>query len=624
MSETPAHPQPGPSEPDLRAMRRLSPRRRTTTAGSEDALVAEQLAHFRIDPRGEYGQTLARIVERLYACGADMDKLWRVTADTIDSLDRSDRVAWFNAKKFLSFQIAKLLDTLQNPLRRTYQSLGYDLGTLSAKGPYAMFDNVSAIFSATPVIARTATYVYACAEWVADAFEGKEFLEQIYSRLLNPTSLSLANYIVDLEAGPYARDYLAWNFNSGMAAIDAALAHVLGQGDLLITSRHIYGGAHQLIHDWYAKPANLGVAVETFDGETAQDFADALDRILPRHADRIARKASDGTPREAYVYLESPCNPHGYVLDVPGICKLAHARGLRVLLDATVATPFLSRPLQRLDPAERPDFVIHSYTKDLTGTGSAIAGVVIGRNEDMFIPKGQSAGGKDWRQSLFWNVYYVKGAFLNADAAFEVLQGIRTLDVRMLTKCINTMVLARFLASNPDVRVHCNALPADPNHALCREQMFLGMPAPLFTLDMPSLPRDVFQRFFDSLDPTFAHMISLGQSNTIVSCPGLTTHSELDDAAQREAGISPSTIRVAVGDEDVRDLIAHFVAAARLCVDPEVPGFSDRFMSAANADRMVREVYLDVHRRYIDSKPRLNDAPVHPSTTKTSHGREVA
>ena len=588
-------------------MRKLSPRRRTTAAAGPDALVAEQLAHFRIDPSGEYGRVLADVVGRLYECGADLEKLWRVTAETIDSLDRADRVAYFNAKKFLSFQIAKLLDTLQNPMRRTYQSLGYDLGTLTAKGPYALFDNVSAIFSATPVIARTATYVYACAEWVADAFEGKEFLEQIYSRLLNPTSLSLANYIVDLEAGPHAREYLAWNFNSGMAAIDAALAHVLGQGDLLVTSRHIYGGAHQLIHDWYAKPANLGVAVETFDGETVEDFAAAWERIAKKHADRLAQKAADGTPRQAYVYLESPCNPHGYVLDVPGICRVAHDNGLRVILDAPVATPFLSRPLQRPSPDERPDFVIHSYTKDLTGTGSAIAGVVIGRNDDMFIPKGQTANGKDWRQSLFWNVYYVKGAFLNADAAFEVLQGIRTLDVRMLVKCINTIVLARFLSSHPDVRVRCNALPTDPNYDLCQRQMFLGLPAALFTLDMPTLPRDVFQRFFDSLDPTFAHMISLGQSNTIVSCPGLTTHSELDAEAQREAAITPSTIRIAVGDEDVKDLIAHWVAATRLCIDPEVPGFSSRFMPAAEADRMVREVYLDVHRRFVDSKPPLND-----------------
>jgi len=526
--------------------------------------------------------------------------LWRITAQTIDSLDRSDRVAYFNAKKFLAFQIAKLLDTLMNPLRRTYQSLNFSLSTQSAKGPYAMFDNVTAIFSATPVIARTATYVYACAEWVAEAFEGREFLEQIYSRLLNPTSLALANYIVDLEAGPYAREYLAWNFNSGMAAIDAALAHVLGQGDLLITARSIYGGAHQLIYDWYAKPANLGIVVETVDALTVGDFAKAWEGIAARHADLILPDAPNH--RHAYVYLESPSNPHGYVLDVPGICKFAHVRGLRVLLDATVGTPFLARPLQREDPAERPDFVIHSYTKDLTGTGSAIAGVVIGRNEDMFIPKGQSVGGKSWQQSLFWNVYYIKGAFLNADAAFEVLQGIRTLDVRMLHKCINTLILARFLNSHADICVHCAGLESDPNHGLCRDLLFLGLPAPLFTIEMPTLARETFQQFFDSLDPTFAHMISLGQSNTIVSCPGLTTHSELDEKAQHEAGITPSTIRFAVGDEDPGDLLLHLYASAKGCIDPVLPGFSAGWMSPEDADRMIRDCYLDVHRKYIESK----------------------
>jgi len=590
-----------PSEQDLRIMRSLSPKRKSTEAADVDALVAEQLAHYQIGPHSDYGQLLARVVSRLYACSVDLDRLWRITIDTIDSLDRSDRVAYFNAKKFLSFQIAKLLDTLQNPLRRTYQSLGYSLSTQSAKGPYALFDNVSAIFSATPVIARTATYVYACAEWVADAFQGKEFLEQIYSRLLNPTSLSLANYIVDLEAGPYAREYLAWNFNSGMAAIDAALSHVLGQGDVLVTARSMYGGAHQLIYDWYAKPANLGIVVEHFDGFTAREFAACWGRVEQRLAERLAH-------RQAYVYLESPCNPQGYVLDVPGICKFAHARGLKVLLDATVGTPFLSRPFQRHDPQERPDFVIHSYTKDLTGTGSAIAGVVIGRNEDMFLPKGQSAAGRSWEQTLFWNVYYVKGAFLNADAAFEVLQGIRTLDVRMLTKCINTIILARFLAAHSDITVHCAALADDPNHDLCRELMFLGLPAPLFTIDMPTLPRQTFQRFFDSLDPTFAHMISLGQSNTIVSCPGLTTHSELDEQSQRDAGISPATIRLAVGDEDARDLLAHLTAAARSCIDPDVPGFSSRWLKSSDADRMIRDVYLDVHRRYIQSKLPLDGA----------------
>ena len=485
--------------------------------------------------------------------------------------------------------MAKLLDTLQNPLRRTYQSLAYDRATQCAKGPYAVFDNVTAIFSANPVIARTATYIYACAEWIEDAFKGKELLLEIYSRLLNPTSVALANQIVDIEAGPFATEYFAWNFNSGMAAIDAALSHLLGRNDILITSRNIYGGAHQLIHDWFAKPANLAIAVESFDGFAAADFVDCVERVHDKYADRIA------AGRRVYVYLESPCNPHGYVLDVPGICRAAHGLGMRVMLDATVGTPFLCRPLVRKEPEERPDFVIHSYTKDLSGTGSVIAGVVIGRNEDMFLPKGESAGGVAWNETMFWNVYYVKGAFLNADAAFEVLQGLRTLEVRMLAKCINTQILVEVLGAHPDIQVHCNALPGDPNSALREELMFLGLSAPLFTTDMPSVPPRAFQRFFDNLSPTFGHMISLGQSNTIVSCPALTTHSELDAEALAAAGIHPTTIRFAMGDEDPLDLIRHFIETARLTIDPELPGF---FVGISKP-----------RRDYLDHPPLLHGCP---------------
>jgi O-acetylhomoserine (thiol)-lyase len=583
-------------EHSLARMKRLSPRRKTTQATDLDGLVSEQLAHFGIAPDTPFGEALARCARDMYEAQLDLEQLWRVTMETIDSLDRADRIAYFNAKKFLCFQLAKVLDTLQNPSRRTYQSLRYAPATLSAKGPYAVFDNVTAIFSANPVIARTATYIYACAEWIEDAFQGKELMLEIYSRLLNPTSISLANHIVDLEAGPYARQYLAWNFNSGMAAIDAVLSHVLGREDILITSRNIYGGAHQLIHDWYAKPSNLAVSVETFDGYDVESFIACWESVQQRYAERLA------SGRKAYVYLESPCNPHGYVLDLPAICREAHARGLRVMIDATVGTPFLIRSLQRKETAERPDFVIHSYTKDLSGTGSVIAGVVIGRNEDMFIPKGEKMGDASWDQTLFWNVYYVKGAFLNADAAFEVLQGLRTLEVRMLAKCINTQILAKFLDAHPGIKVYCNALPRDDNRPLGERLLFLGLAAPLFTTEMQNIPRDAFQRFFDSLAPTFDHMISLGQSNTIVSCPALTTHSELSQAQLDEAGISPTTIRFAVGDEDPMDLLAHFVHAARLAIDPVVPGFSEQFLSAESADQLVREVYLDVHRRYIEAK----------------------
>ncbi len=586
---------------ELAVMRNLSPRRNTTVAENVTELVAEQLVHFGIDPTTDHGRALARIAHHLYQAGADADALWRLSQQSIGSLDRSDRIAYFNAKKFLAFQTAKLLDTLQTPFRSSYQALQLNQSTQSAKGPYAVFDNVTAIFSATPVIARTATYIYACAEWIADAFQGKELLLEIYSRLLNPTSVSLANFIVDIEAGPYATEYFAWNFNSGMAAIDGVLSHLLGRDDVLISSRNIYGGAHQLIHDWYAKPSNLRIGVETFPGYGADDFEACWQRTQQKYADRFA------AGRKAYVYLESPCNPHGYALDVPGICRAAHASGLRVILDATVGTPFLIRPLQRDDPTERPDFVIHSYTKDLSGTGSTIAGVVIGRNQDMFVPKGESTNGVAWNETMFWNVYYVKGAFLSADAAFEVIQGMRTLGVRMLNKCINTEILARFFAAHPRIHVHCNALPDNENSPLREQLLFLGLPAPLFTIDIEGVSAEVFQRFFDSLEPMFAHMISLGQSNTIVSCPALTTHSELDEAALAASDIGPTTIRIAIGNEDPKDLIAQFIQSTRLTIEPHVPGFSEQFLAAAEIDKLVRECYVDGHRRFIDSKAAMAD-----------------
>ncbi len=570
--------------PNITRTRRLSPRRNSTQATDIPALVAEQLAHFGIDAQTPFGQKLAKVATRLYEAHDDLDDLWKITLKTVQTLDRSDRIAYFNAQKFLSFQLAKLLDDLQNPSRRSYQSLGYSEATVASKGPYAVFDNVAAIFSANPVIARTATYIYACAEWIQDAFEGKELLLEIYSRLLNPTSIALANQIVELEAGSQARDYFALNFNSGMAAIDATLAHVLGRDDVLIHSRNIYGGAFQLIHDWYAKPANLEIGVESFDGFGAEEFLGAWKRVQDKYRDRLA------AGREAYVVLESPCNPHGDVLDVSAICREAHRLGLRVILDATVGTPFLYRPLQRENAAERPDFVIHSYTKDLSGTGGVLGGVVIARNKDMFIAKGEPG----WDDTMFWNVYYVKGAFLTPDAAYEILQGMRTLDVRMLGKCINTQILQKFLSAHPSIRVHTVTTSG---------MTFLDLPAPLFTAEMPGVPRAAFQRFFDSLAPTFGHMISLGQANTIVSCPAFTTHSELDEAALAAAGISPTTIRYAVGDEDPKDLIAHFIAAAKLMIDPALPGFSGKFMSPAQIDALVRDTYLDTHRCYIESRP---------------------
>src|SRR6185436_17161288 len=272
-----------PSDSDshskLHQARRLSPRRSSSEAHDIDSLVAEQLAHFAISPETELGRALGRVARHLYGATVELHEVWGLTIRELSRLERRDRIALFNAKKFLCFQLAKLLDTLQNPFRQTYQSLVEGQSTRLVKGPYPIFDNVTAIFSATPVIARTATYLYACTEWVDDAFQGREPLLEVYSRLLNPTSISLANHIVDLECGPWAAEYMAWNFNSGMAAIDATLSHLVGARDIILSSRNIYGGAFQLLHDWFQKPSNLDVAVRFFDGFAEEDFRRALGQV---------------------------------------------------------------------------------------------------------------------------------------------------------------------------------------------------------------------------------------------------------------------------------------------------------------------------------------------------------
>lgn len=576
----------------------LSPRRNTTEATSIEGLVSEQLAHFGIDNNSEYGKALADTAGSLYQAQSDVKRLWDITSTTLKTLSKEDRVAYFNAKKFLSFQIAKILDTLQNPFRATYQSLA---GSSATQGHYPLFDNVTALFSATPVIVRTATYVYACTEWVDDAFQGKEFTHQIYSRLLNPTNISLANAIVDMEAGPYSADYLAWNFNSGMAAIDSMLSNVLSHGDVLVVSRNVYGGVYQLLHDFYARANRLDIHLVWFDGYTEAEFVACMEQAQKDHAERLETGAS------LHVYIESPCNPHGYVLDVPAICQHAHKHDALVMLDSTLATPVLHQPLQHQDKTARPDYVVHSYTKDICGSGATTAGVVIGEAYRMFQPKGACMNGYDWSKTMFWDVYYIKGAFLDSEKAFDVLNGMKTLPLRMISKVKNTQVFTRFLEAHPKIRVNSHALPSHSNAGLCEKQHKHGWPCALFTVDMApaGLEREVFTRFFDALEPAFSHQVSIGQNNTIVLCPALTSHSELSTEEQKKAGIELTTMRIAMGTDDVKQLIAHFMLAARHYIEPAMPGFCDGFMSPQDIDALYTSVTTEVSQQHHNDSPAM-------------------
>ncbi|WP_296745721.1 PLP-dependent transferase [Mesorhizobium sp.] len=596
----------------LADMRLLSPLRHTTDAESSLELAEEQARHFGIDTTTPFGRSLVNLAIRIYETNSASGDLLRATMEGLSQVDRKNRIAWFNAKRFISFQLAKILDTHQNPSRATYQSITTHDGSSISRGAYPLFDNVTALFSANPVITRTATYMFACSEWVEDAFNGREPLHHIYSRLLNPTSIALANHIVDVECGELSNQYMAWNFNSGMAAIDGILSHLLGARDILLVSRNIYGGAYQLIHDWYGKSSNLDVAVMFVDGFEGWDFAKAIAQCKIKYAERIAEG------RKVYCYIESPCNPHGYVLDVAAISRACHEEDITVICDSTVGTPLLCPVLKRQDPMERPDFVMHSYTKDLAGFGSTTAGVIIGRNEDMFLPKGTSTTAKapngkertiNWNETMFWNVYYIKGAFLDADKAFEVMTGMKTFEMRVVAKAINTITLARALDAHPDINVSCPVLPSSPSHAQFKKGMWQELPAGLFTINMEGkssrveIPREAFKRFFDMLEPAIGMQVSLGQTNTVALCPALTTHSELDAKALAESGILLTTTRIAVGLEDPRALLAHMQRAAELAIDEYVPGFSRGFLPPEQIDAIYRETYLEVHRKFIDAQP---------------------
>jgi O-acetylhomoserine/O-acetylserine sulfhydrylase-like pyridoxal-dependent enzyme len=238
----------------------------------------------------------------------------------------------------------------------------------------------------------------------------------------------------------------------------------------------------------------------------------------------------------------------------------------------------------------------------------------MGKHESMM---GLDHQGKErawgYDETLFWNVYYIKGSFLDSDKAYEVITGMHTLELRMLRKAVNTLTLAEFLGAHPDINVKCNAVPGNENAELRERCLYLGLPAPLFTFDFEGktgrngkalFDRATFQRFFDILDPVFGHQVSLGQPNTVVLCPAITSHSEMSGAALKAAGISLTTTRVAVGLEDPRTLIAHLVKAAEATLDGAVKGFSKKFPSAAHADAVYRRHFADVYKRFVEAQPK--------------------
>ena len=356
---------------------------------------------------------------------------------------------------------------------------------------------------ATP-IARTSTFTFSSTAEMKRWAEGKS-KAYIYTRYGNPTLAVAEEKLAALEGGEAALVTA-----SGMAAISSALLAVLKAGDEVIATRQLYGGTYRLMRDIFP---GLGIKVRHVEADLAG-------------AEQLV------TPRTRALYIETPTNPTLRLVDLRKAMALARRFRLVSLIDNTFATPVLQKPL-----ALGFDIVLHSATKYLGGHSDLIAGAVI--------------TSRSWAERVREMVIHLGGS-MDPEAAFLLIRGIKTLEVRIHRHCANAKAIARFLARHPKVaRVHYPGLPSHPDHRLARRQMrdFGSMLAFDLKAGLPAA-----RRFCDRVR-VFLLAASLGGVESLVVLPIYTSHYRMSEKELRAAGVEPGTVRVSVGLEDAKDLI---------------------------------------------------------------------
>ena len=392
---------------------------------------------------------------------------------------------------------------------------------------------------ATPVY-QTASYVFRDTDYAAGLFN-IERAGHVYSRLSNPTNAVLEERIAMLDNGVGAIATA-----SGQAAIHLGVATLLGAGDHIVASRSIYGGTHNLL-DYTLR--RFGIDTTFVDPRSPQDFENAI---------------QDNT---RLVFGEILGNPGLEVLNVPEISKVAHDAGLPLMVDATFTTPYLCRPIDL-----GADIVMHSATKFLSGHGIVIGGLLVdggtfdwaasGKFPTMsepyagfhnlnfseefgpaaFITRARKEGLRDF------------GACMSPTTAFHILQGMETLPLRMQKHVTNTAEIVEFLARQEGVeRVNHPMLESHPDHELAKSLLPKGCGA-VFGFELTG-GRQAGIRFIEALE-VFSHLANVGDAKSLVIHPASTTHHRMGSDALGKAGISEGLIRLSVGLEDTKDLIA--------------------------------------------------------------------
>jgi cystathionine beta-lyase/cystathionine gamma-synthase len=382
------------------------------------------------------------------------------------------------------------------------------LGTLAV---HAGEEDVLAVPSVTTPVYQTTTYRF------ESAAEAAAYLEApagrwLYARLENPTVIAAERKIAALEGAPAAAC-----FASGMAAIHAALASLLRAGDALVLSDTVYGETTRLARDVLAR---FGVT------------------IVSAPPGRLAEAAASAPPNAKALFLETPTNPALRVVNVPEVAAACRGRGLVSIVDATFATPVNLRPLEH-----GADLVVHSATKFLNGHCDHLAGAIAGR-EDLV------------RAAV--RVRTSTGGNLDPAAAYDLLRGMKTLEVRVLRQNETALAVARALERHPAVeRVDYPFLESHPDHALAR-RLLRGGGGVLSFVARGGF--DAICRVHDALR-VVARASSLGGVESLASIPVISSHRHATEAELAAQGIERGMMRLSVGLEDPDDLVADLVQA---------------------------------------------------------------
>lgn len=400
-------------------------------------------------------------------------------------------------------------------------------------------------------IYQTTSFVFDSAEHAASLFNLQTF-GNVYSRLSNPTVAALEERVAALEGG---RAGLA--SASGMAAESMALMTLLQQGDHVVAAGALYGGSVTMLA---VNLARYGIDTTFVDASSPDAFAAAM------------------RPNTRAVFAESLGNPSLAVLDMAAVADVAHAHGVPLIIDNTVPSPYLCNPIRF-----GADIVVHSATKYLGGHGTTLAGVMVeggtfpwdnGKFPGMTDPSPGYHGVKffetfgDFAFMMRARMEHLRvyGAALSATSAWQILQGVETLPLRMERHCANALKVAQFLQSHPAVSwVNYPGLPDHPQHALVLRQMrsvnggnstghgsVAGASGLLAFGVKGGLAAGV--KFIESA-VFMSHLANIGDTRTLIIHPASTTHRQLAPEQQLAAGVKPDMVRMSVGLENVDDIL---------------------------------------------------------------------